>query len=184
MKTFYPETRHLFDELRGKALRYTPEQIAEQFEGYIADLTEHPIVVTTTYQTAAQGVGDEGVSKRENRQTRTFPASPTISDFCQRWLGKSLRWWSELDKTKDEDKRERYIQVKALIAAYCRKVKLNGAEVGIYNANIVARELGLAEKQQVEQTGRSIQYVVGSESDIDELNKATDGTGLAGAHRP
>lgn len=181
MATLYPEFHNLFKEIKtGKALKYTPLEIVEAFEAYIADLAENPICVEVAYKKASKDKAGEHEKTQSQGQTRTekYPASPTISDFCSRWLGKSIGWWSDLNKTKDPDKREDYIKVKNLISTYCRKVKLNGAEVGIYNYNIVARELGLVDKQQVEQTGRTVQYVVQSAADIDELKRAANGVGL------
>lgn len=178
----YPDFHNLFTELRnGKPLAYTPLQIAEEFEAYIADLENNPICVEVEYRSHKKsGTGDDVGREEKNGQVRTekYPASPTISDFVGRWLGKSMRYWNELKNVKDAKKREQYESVKNLISVYCRKVKLNGAEVGIYNYNIVARELGLVDKQAVETTGRSIQYVVTSQEDADKLQKAAKGAGL------
>lgn len=182
MDLLYPKFENTFTELlTGKCLKYSPEEIAKEFIKYIDDLAQHPICVEVEYkklQKSTSSGGGENEQKQGQTRVEKYPASPTISDFCSRWLGKSMRWWSELDKTKDADKRERYIRVKNLVSVYCRKVKLNGAEVGIYNYNIIARELGLVDKQQVEQTGKSIQYIVQSDTDVEELKKAVDGVGL------
>jgi hypothetical protein len=139
------DVHRLFDSLRGRKLAYTPLQIAKEFEAYVSDIQKHPIVKKTVY------------TKDGDKQLREehFDRPPMLSDFVCRWLGKSLRWWSELSLAKDA---EIFEAVKESISEYCRNIKMGGAYVGIYNANIVARDLGLAEKMNVEATTPSITF--------------------------
>ena len=50
MSKFYPDTKRLFDNLRGRKARYSPEDLAEEFKKYIADLEENQIEVETNYR--------------------------------------------------------------------------------------------------------------------------------------
>lgn len=180
---FYPEFKNLFTEVKGgRPLAYTPEQLCSEFERYIEDLSMNPMVVEVEYKKQSKGKSGGTIAREEQqgqKRVEKFPYPPTISDFCGRWLGKDIRWWSELDNVKNAANREAYMRIKNVISTYCRRVKLAGAEVGVYNWSIVARELGLVDKQQVEHTGKTIQYMVGGAKDAEELKKAADGVGLA-----
>lgn len=44
MAHFYPDTRRLFENLRGRKARYSPEDLAEEFKKYIADLDKIQII--------------------------------------------------------------------------------------------------------------------------------------------
>ena len=64
MARFYPDTRRLFENLRGRKARYSPERLAEEFKLYIADLEENQIEVETNYR--YQTSNDE---RRQQRRT-------------------------------------------------------------------------------------------------------------------
>lgn len=66
----------------------------------------------------------------------------TIAGLCV-FLGVSRSTWQNY-KYKDE-----YLQVSALIEDIMFEQKFTGAAVGQFNANIIARDLGLADKQDL-----------------------------------
>ena len=137
MSKFYPDTKRLFDNLRGRKARYSPEDLAEEFKKYIADLEENQIEVETNYR--YQASNDE---RRQQRRTQRFARPPKILDFVTRWLGMTHQWWYTLPHGKRGADYEAVIE---RINQYCYDTKFDGAVVGLYNANIIARDLGLKE---------------------------------------
>lgn len=137
MSQFYPDTKRLFDNLMGRKPRYTPKQIAEEFVLYIEDLDKNRIEVETDYR--YQG-NDE--TRRQQRRTQKYARPPKILDFVTRWLGMTHQWWYTLPHQKRGKEYEAVIE---RINQYCYDTKFDGAVVGIYNATIIARDLGLKE---------------------------------------
>lgn len=150
---FYPDIKRLFASCVGKPLKYTPEQLREEFEAYIADLQANPIYSDTSIRKKS-AAGSE-----EKSVVNKYPKPPRMNDFINRWLGADWRWWAELSKSK---RGEEYSIIKAHIKDYCEGAMLDGAMCGIYKENLVSRYLGLAEhtenaitaKQQVDMNTR------------------------------
>ena len=137
MSKFYPDTKRLFENLRGRKARYSPEDLAKEFKKYIADLEENQIEVETNYR--YQTSNDE---RRQQRRTQRYARPPKILDFVTRWLGMTHQWWYSLPHGKRGADYEAVIE---RITQYCYDTKFDGAVVGLYNANIIARDLGLKE---------------------------------------
>lgn len=137
MSKFYPDTKRLFENLRGRKARYSPEDLADEFKKYIADLEENQIEVETNYR--YQSSNDD---RRQQRRTQRFARPPKILDFVTRWLGMTHQWWYTLPHGKRGADYEAVIE---RINQYCYDTKFDGAVVGLYNANIIARDLGLKE---------------------------------------
>lgn len=137
MSKFYPDTKRLFENLRGRKARYSPEDLAEEFKKYIADLEENQIEVETNYR--YQSSNDD---RRQQRRTQKFARPPKILDFVTRWLGMTHQWWYTLPHGRRGADYEAVIE---RITQYCYDTKFDGAVVGLYNANIIARDLGLKE---------------------------------------
>ncbi|MCA4468132.1 DNA-packaging protein [Bacteroides xylanisolvens] len=137
MSKFYPDTKRLFENLRGRKARYSPEDLAEEFKKYIADLEENQIEVETNYRYMTSN--DE---RRQQRRSQKYARPPKILDFVTRWLGMTHQWWYSLPNGKRGADYEAVIE---RITQYCYDTKFDGAVVGLYNANIIARDLGLKE---------------------------------------
>lgn len=135
MAEFYPDVRKSFANLRAKEPKYTPEQIAEEFEKYIEDLKQHPIEVEVDYRRQAEQSG-----RTQQKRITSYPRPPKVLDFVRRWLGMTHQAWYKLPSRKRGADYEKVIDA---INQYCADVKFDGAVVGIYNANIIARDLGL-----------------------------------------
>lgn len=135
MAEFYPDVRKSFANLRPKPPKYTPEQIAEEFEKYIADLKEHPIEVEADYRRQSEKDG-----RTSQRRITKYPRPPKVLDFVRRWLGLTHQAWYKLPTRRRGKDYEAVIEA---INQYCADVKFDGAVVGIYNAAIIARDLGL-----------------------------------------
>lgn len=156
MAKFYPDTKRLFDNLRGRKAKYTPKQLADEFILYIKDLEENRIEVETNYryQTSEN-------ERRQQRRTQSFARPPKILDFVTRWLGMTHQWWYSLPHGKNGADYEAVIE---RITQYCYDTKFDGAVVGLYNANIIARDLGLKENIAVSKRDADEHM---SEADID-----------------
>lgn len=137
MSKFYPDTKRLFENLRGRKACYSPEDLAEEFKKYIADLEENQIEVETNYRYMTSN--DE---RRQQRRSQKYARPPKILDFVTRWLGMTHQWWYSLPNGKRGADYEAVIE---RITQYCYDTKFDGAVVGLYNANIIARDLGLKE---------------------------------------
>lgn len=141
MAKFYPDIKRLFDINPGRKSCYTPHQIVDEFKLYIEDLENNPIEVDTNYRYQS-----ENNSRRQQRRTQTYARPPKVLDFVTRWLGMTHQWWYALPNGKNGDA---YKNVVERITQYCSDVKYDGAVIGIYNANIIARDLGLKENISV-----------------------------------
>lgn len=161
MSKFYPDTKRLFDNLRGRKARYSPEDLADEFKKYIEDLEQNQIEVETNYRYQSDDAG-----RRQQRRTQTFARPPKILDFVTRWLGMTHQWWYSLPHGR---RGEDYEAVIERITQYCYDTKFDGAVVGLYNANIIARDLGL--KDNIAVSKREIDEHM-SEEEIDaEINR-------------
>lgn len=156
MSKFYPDTKRLFENLRGRKARYSPEDLAEEFKKYIADLEENQIEVETNYRYMTSN--DE---RRQQRRSQKYARPPKILDFVTRWLGMTHQWWYSLPNGKRGSDYEAVIE---RITQYCYDTKFDGAVVGLYNANIIARDLGLKENIAVSKHSADEQM---SEEEID-----------------
>lgn len=129
-----------FNARMGRPPKFTPAQLLHKFEEYIADREARPLIDKTT---ESGTTGNNTINKETQRAT---PHLLSIGDFCV-FLGTSRNWWNEL--TDD------YLGVKTRISTYISEYQLKGASNGVFNANIVARLLGLADKQQVTTEGQT-----------------------------
>lgn len=172
MKGIIPDLKRMFDEeLRGRKLSYTPRQLAEEWVDYCQDIQENPIEVFTQYMRKHRKKDKEELQRQD--RVETYYRAPRIEDFVVRWLGKSMKWWSELDGPKYKDAEE-FSHIKNKIQQFCRSVKLDGATAGVFNPVIIARELGLTDKQQVEQTQKQVVYYVADREEADRLQELAE----------
>jgi|688.fasta_scaffold183156_4 hypothetical protein len=71
----------------------------------------------------------------------------TIAGFCV-FIGVSRHWWNEFRKVAEED----FLEVFARIEDVMFAQKFEGAAVGAFNATIIARDLGLTDKKEIDAT--------------------------------
>lgn len=110
-----------------------PSQLLKAFQEYIEDRKERVIKIEE------EEFGYYGESNHRKTKRKEFEHPLSIADFCV-FLGMSRNWWNELPTE--------FLGVKGIISDYIFTYQLKGAEVGLFNANIVARELGLADKRE------------------------------------
>ena len=164
MSKFYPDTKRLFENLRGRKARYSPEDLAEEFKKYITDLEENQIELETNYrQQTSKG------ERKQQRRTHKYARPPKILDFVTRWLGMTHQGWYSLPQGK---RGKEYAAVIGRITQYCYDVKYDGAVVGLYNANIIARDLGLKENIEISKRGNEEAMTLDNiEKEIARLDK-------------
>ena len=179
--SMFPPLGKAFAGLKdGRPPAYTPEQVAEEFDKYIEYCEQNPIrrVVTYKQERKRKHAADETEgeqAKQIQTRTETFPQAPCVSYFVQFWLGMDMVWWSFIGNKERNKEWQEFSNIKAKISTYCRNVKLQGARTGLYNGNIVARELGLTDKTQVTQDTRSVQIVVDNADDANEMRDLING---------
>lgn len=143
-----------FKAKMGRPPKFTPNGLLKKFEEYLADRAARPITEETREETG----GDRKVNKTTKLE---HPHPISIADFCI-FLGCSRDWWNSLS--------DDFLGVKKHIRTYIEDYQLKGASAGLFNANIVARLLGLADKQQTEQKVET-RIVVETAEQKDKLEK-------------
>lgn len=111
-----------------------PTQLLNAFSEYLEDRKERFI----EFGESEEGISGKSIISKTKKEVKHHPLS--IADFCI-FLGCSRAWWNALP--------EGFLGVKSYIGDYIFSYQLKGAEIGEFNANIVARELGLAEKKDI-----------------------------------
>ena len=141
---------------RGRPRRIaTPSQLDAVFAEYVADRQQRVIEMT---EVEIGNVGESDINKTKSKR-KTFPLS--IEDFCV-YLGVGRVWWNQLP--------EDFSRVKEKIFNYIYNHQLRGAITGEFNPNIVARQLGLADKKEVTTSGDGITIVVNSKEEKEKLD--------------
>ena len=118
----------------------TPERMWELFEQYVVDTKKTPKFENILIQKT----GDIVQVPRER---------PISFIGFENWLYKNaiisqLRTYEQ----NDNDSYKEYLPIITRIKAFIYEDKADGATVGIFNSSIVARELGLSDKSDVETT--------------------------------
>ena len=158
-ENFYPPVR--FPE-KGRPLKYTPVKLQEKFVEYVQWCKDNPIVLgTKVSNTSVEGIPYGSVTTEEK------PRLVSIGGFLV-YIGATRSWWGELDRAKQD-----FSAVKDLIRGFCEEYQKEMAATGIFNANIISRLLGLADKKQVE-TNAPINLTLTSQKAMDGLKLAME----------
>lgn len=133
MEDIYPP----FNYKLGRPLKYTPEELLEKFREYIDWAKANPIVIGRTESgSTSRGSYDKDVIEKK-------PRLVSIGGFLV-FLGSGFDWWQSLDRSKAEG--ENFSRVKTFIRDYCEQYQKEMATTELFNANIISRLLGLADK--------------------------------------
>jgi len=92
---------------------------------------------------------DNPIEAEDNKGTRNvntvkFNRPFTLKGFCL-YVDASEHWLTEFKKTATED----FLYIIRKIEAIIYNQKFEGAAIGIFNANIIARDLGLKERSDI-----------------------------------
>jgi hypothetical protein len=122
----------------------TPEILWKLFEDYVKHEAENPMH-------KVEYVGKEGRVEKTPLETPI-----TFMGFeCWLWDNQYINDLGDYQKNTDGRYSE-YAPIITRITQNCYVHNFKGASVGIFNANIIARKLGLTEKQEVAQTVHTI----------------------------
>lgn len=147
-----------FWELRSKhgreKLFSTPELLWEAACEYFQWCDENPWLSKKAIQKSVpKKRGKKGIVTEQLTQQEVSPtARPySLTGFCI-YVGASTMWWRNFKEgcksTNDED----FLIVIARVEETIETQQFEGACVGAFNANIIARKLGLADKQELDHT--------------------------------
>ena len=75
----------------------------------------------------------------------------SITGFCI-YVGASYQWWRSFQKDCKDKNDIDFLEVIARVEETIETQQFEGACVGAFNANIIARKLGLADKQEIDHT--------------------------------
>ena len=148
--------------LVGRPLHFTPKQLAEKFEDYVR-WCEDNVMEFEEKQKGLQGNG------YVDKTTKTFKQRLISVHGFLVFIGKTKRWWSQLSEGKQGVK---FSYLKESITEYCEDYQKELAASGHYNANIISRLLGLADKKEL--TGESINIIVNSQEEKEKLESMKD----------
>ena len=134
----------------GRPLKYTPEQLWQKFTEYVNDTEGR-----TWYRNEAVKSGERA---GDIIQVPTL-APLTLVGFC-------LFAETSMDKFVEYEKKEDFRNICTCIREAIRRNKFEGASVGAFNHAIIARDLGLSEKVQMQGEGNA------------QLNISVNGKGI------
>lgn len=118
----------------GRPRKFKPSALLDKFQDYIQSRMSAPIVEKEEEN------GRTGQNPTDKTKTKKHPQLLSIADFCV-FLGCSRNWWNELP--------DEFLGVKDHIKTYIENFQLKGAAIGVFNANIVSRLLGLKDKAEI-----------------------------------
>lgn len=152
-----------FNYKLGRPLKYKPEELLFKFQEYVTWAKEHPIpIVRKVTNTTTKG-DTYGSDSTEHK-----PRLVSIGGFLV-YLGAVREWWDSLDRGK---RGEEFSRVKSSIRTYCEDYQKEMASAEIFNANIISRLLGLADRQMVKNEEKIV--IVNSQEEMDKLNRLKD----------
>ena len=137
---------------RGRPRKYKPADLLDEFQNYIQDRMSNPIVEKE------EESGYAGQNSSAKTKEKSHPQLLSVADFCV-FLGCSRNWWNELP--------DEFLGVKSHISTYIDNFQLKGASIGVFNANIVSRLLGLKDKTEL--SGGGIVLRVETDQETKEL---------------
>lgn len=108
------------------------------------------------------------VTKTNGKEVREAPTSRpySLSGLCL-YLNANQWWWHQFKAGLDDKDDKDFSHIISRIEDIIETQQFEGATVGVFNANIISRKLGLADKQQQEITGKltGLQIVVNNQED-------------------
>lgn len=134
----------------GRPLKLTPSQLVDKFAEYVEWCKQHPLTLT---ESEDGYTGDSNFAKtKETTKERLI----SIGQFLV-FIGETPSWWAMLDTGKQG---KTFLKVKEAIKNYCEEYQKEMASNGMFNANIISRLLGLADKRINEGDSQNLTIVV------------------------
>ena len=148
--------------LVGRPLHFTPKQLAEKFQEYVW-WCENNVIEIEEEKSGRIGMTSSRETKKIIKQRLI-----SVHGFLV-YIGKSKRWWSQISEGKQGEK---FSYLKESITDYCEDYQKEMAAAGLFNANIISRLLGLADKKEL--TGESINIIVNSQEEKEKIEGMKD----------
>ena len=111
----------------------TPELLQKAVEEYFNWIDGHPLYLADVIRS-----GDAAGTIVKIPKQRPY----TLTGLCI-YLGASESWWKEFRKNPKD-----FLSIVTRTEEIIRTQKLEGAAIGAFNANIIARDLGMVDKQE------------------------------------
>lgn len=116
--------------------------------------TNRKVIQKTVPMKKKVGKKIQTVNEEQTQREVTPTARPySLGGLCI-YLGASRQWWNSFRKDCTDNKNEDFLEVIARVEDTIETQQFEGACVGAFNANIIARKLGLADKQEVDHTSK------------------------------
>lgn len=125
---------------KGRPLKCTPDELWTKFVRYVKWCEENPTYIVRKVS------GFNGDTPYEREEVETKPRYISVEGFLL-YIGAAASWWKMLDKSIEG---EAFLAVKTRIRAHCEQSQKGYASQGIFKENIIARLLGIADKQTTE----------------------------------
>lgn len=150
--SFYPPV------VFGRPLKFTPDELLQEFVKYVEWCMDHPIVI----KSKQKGRNDRGAWSSETVDEK--PRLVSIGGFLV-FIGANDVWWTQLNNgTRGEE----FSRVKASIKQYCEDYQKAMASTGVFKENIISRLLGLADKKTID-ASEGVTIVVKSEEEAEKI---------------
>lgn len=137
----------------------TPEQLLNAAVEYFEYCDENPWITRKTTET------DKGVIVTETPTPKPY----SIGGF-RHFVGASETWLTNFKKSCNDD----FLKVINEIEQFIATQQWEGASVGAFNANIIARTLGLKEQTDLTTKGEAIQKTISIDEAKDLFKKWED----------
>lgn len=155
-----------FRNKHGRDHKYTPEGLWEEFVNYAEWLESNPLCEAVLVPKGIKTKDENGKEKIIHKTAMPKMRAMTLTGFCV-FADIDLRTYEKYRK------QENYIRVISRIDNIVRTQKFEGAAAGMLNPNIIARDLGLSDKQEVDVSSNNIDLSKLSDAVIKELMNAT-----------
>lgn len=125
-----------FRNKHGRDYKYQPEQLWNEFIEYSKWIEDNPLWEEKLFSYQGEIVKDKAYKMR----------AMTVTAFCL-FADIDMKTWENYKNNND------FIHITTRIENSIKSQKFEGAAADLLNPNIIARDLGLADKQQTEHSG-------------------------------
>lgn len=157
----------------------TPELLWEAACEYFQWCDDNPwitkkVVQKTVPTKKKRGKKIETATEQQIQQEASPIARPySLTGFCI-FIGASTQWWYTFKGDCKQKEEKDFLEIIARVEEIIRTQQFEGACVGAFNANIIARTLGLVDKRAEEHSGElrtGLTVIVKNEDDAEMVKQ-------------